>query len=701
MTDSKQALPIFRRPAHWFAGLSLRARLTLSIMLTVGLAASVLSGFAYLRTQHNADFLSDQLQTNVREQAQRRLDDVARQQARDFDQFLQGVGNDVTMLAANTSALLAQQPLLGQGAYWDARQKLARLSAGQWDNPNSDVCSVYLPSAVELSEAVISELNTGVYLDFGAPGFLQANPSVEAVYFISANGAAIYYPNRDLAALIGDSDPTLEAWYTIATPANNPRREPVWTQPYQDPALSGLLVTASAPVYDQAGEFRGVVGADVQLAGIAEDVSKVKVAQTTSYAFLIDAAGRIIAMPEAGYQDFGLTPEEVPINETPQQTLLGHGSPDLQAVIQRMAAGQSGLATLEIGGVQRYLAYAPLASVGYSLGVLAPLDEMHAPFIAASQRIADEAASTLRRGAFILALMLLFVLLVSLGLGRVLTAPLEHLTQTAQKIAAGDLNVRAEARTRDEIGALATTFNHMTAQLQDSIVLLEQRVAERTRALETSIEVSRRLSALLDQGQLVTQVVEQVQSAFGYYHAHIYLVDEARRSLALAGGTGEAGREMLASGYEIPWGQGLIGRAAAANAAVIVSDVSQDEDWLPNPLLPNTRSEIAVPIAVAGRVLGVLDVQHDVVGGLDQGDADLLGSVASQVAIALQNTRVFAETRQRAEHEALVGQITRQIQSATTIKGVVQTAAQELASALAAHRASVQLSYTAGPADEE
>jgi putative methionine-R-sulfoxide reductase with GAF domain len=670
-------------------------------MLTVGLAASVLSGFAYLRTQRSADFLSDQLQANVQEQAQRQLDDVARQQARAFDQFLQGVRDDVAMLAANTSALLAQQPVLGQGAYWDARHKLTRLSAGQWDNPNSDVCAVYLPSAIELSEAVISELNTGVYLDFHAPGFLQANPHVVAVYFINSNRATIYYPNTDLAALVGDLDPTVEVWYTIATPENNPGREPVWTQPYQDPALSGLLVTASAPVYDQAGEFRGVVGADVELAGIADDVSKVKVAQTTSYAFLIDSAGRIIAMPEAGYQDFGLTPEDVPINETPQQTLLGHGSPDLQAVVQHMTAGQSGLATLEIDGVQRYLAYAPLASVGYSLGVLAPLDEMHAPFIAASQRIADETTSTRRSGAFILALLLLFVLLVSLGLGRVLTAPLEHLTQTAHKIASGDLNVRAEVHTRDEIGVLATTFNRMTGQLRDSIALLEQRVAERTRALETSAEVSRRLSALLDQGQLAAQVVEQVQSAFGYYHSHIYLVDEANRSLALAGGTGEAGREMLASGYKIPWGRGLVGRAAATNAAVIVSDVSQDEDWLPNPLLPETRSEIAIPIAVAEGVLGVLDVQHNVVGGLDQGDADLLGSIAGQVAIALQNTRVFAETRQRAEREALVGQITRQIQSTTTIEGVVQTAARELSRALGAQRASVQLSYTAQPADEE
>ncbi len=282
-------------------------------------------------------------------------------------------------------------------------------------------------------------------------------------------------------------------------------------------------------------------------------------------------------------------------------------------------------------------------------------------------------------------------ILIALLLARRIIGPLTELTRAAQSIGAGNLDYRVPITGQDEFATLATVFNQMAGQLHNLIGSLERLVAERTRALTTSFRVSRRLSTILDQTQLVSEVVEQVRSAFDYYHVHIYLFNQDKTELLMVGGTGNAGRAMLAAGHQIERGRGLVGRAAESRRPVLVSDVTRDPGWLPNPLLPNTRSEIATPIMLADEVLGVLDVQQDVRGGLTRADAELLQSIANQVAIALRNAELYEHAQQAAEREAVVNVINQRIQQAASLDGVLQTAAQEIGRALGARETAIQL----------
>lgn len=184
-------------------------------------------------------------------------------------------------------------------------------------------------------------------------------------------------------------------------------------------------------------------------------------------------------------------------------------------------------------------------------------------------------------------------------------------------------------------------FNLRQRQLQE----LRAAVNDRTRALQLAAEVSQRIASIRDQSEMVVEVVEQLKQTFNYYHAHIYLFDEARENLVMVGGTGEVGKTLLERGHKIPRGKGLVGRAAESGQAVLVPDTRSDPAWLPNPLLPETRAEAAVPIVIGDNVLGVLDVQNNEVNSLTELDVLLITTVADQVGIALENIRANQEAQ--------------------------------------------------------
>ncbi len=289
-------------------------------------------------------------------------------------------------------------------------------------------------------------------------------------------------------------------------------------------------------------------------------------------------------------------------------------------------------------------------------------------------------------------------LLIGFFLMRAISQPLGELATAAGRLGAGERGVQVPVTGEDEVGRVGHAFNTMVSELeaaQEKQVEQLKQLTQLTRALETSANVSRRLSTILNPSQLMEAVVTEIQRAFNYYHAHIYLYDEAKERLVIAGATGEAGEAMLSSGHLLAMGQGLVGKAAVTNAPVLVPDVSNEPGWLPNQLLPDTKAEAAIPITLGEQVLGVLDVQHNVIGGLDTESVTMLQSVANQVAVALQNARLYEQTQKRADQESIVNQINQQLFGAPTMERVLEIAAQELGQHLGVRRATVQLSRVA------
>ncbi len=226
--------------------------------------------------------------------------------------------------------------------------------------------------------------------------------------------------------------------------------------------------------------------------------------------------------------------------------------------------------------------------------------------------------------------------LLSVLLSRAIARPVGQLAHAAAQIAAGNLDVYVKVEQQDEIGTLATTFNNMTAQLT-------RRAAE----LATEAEVSTATSTILEVDKLLQEVVDLTKERFNLYHSHIYLLDEAGTNLVLAAGAGEPGRQMMAKGLSIQLDreQSLVARAARERKGVTVNDVTQAPDFLPNPLLPDTRSELAVPMIVGGNVIGVFDVQSDQVGRFTDSDINIQTTLAAQVAASIQNVRQFESTQ--------------------------------------------------------
>ncbi|MFN8459190.1 MAG: SpoIIE family protein phosphatase [Anaerolineae bacterium] len=389
---------------------------------------------------------------------------------------------------------------------------------------------------------------------------------------------------------------------------------------YISPTTNRPAMTIIVPFFNQAGQRLGLLAAHLYL----ERMNRIILNRTglgqTGETYLIDSAYQFVSEARFRTQLF----------EFPQ----GVHTPGIDAALQKQ------------DGAGLYLNYqgAPVMGVyrwlpDRDMALLAEMQEAEAfaPARALAQTIwliGLTSAVVLGLGVYLLA--------------RQITRPILSITRTAAQVAAGNLTATVPELTGDEVGLLARTFNQMTGQLHSLYAHLEEVVKDRTHRLELVATLGERFNAILDLDLLLSEIVNQFKQNFGYYHAQIFLLDESGQNLVLAAATGMAGHQPKSSDTTIPLYTevSLMARAARTGEIVNVPDVRLSDDWLATPLLPHTASEIVVPIIIGESVAGVLDVQEDKPASFDESAVTLFRSMANQIAIALNNARLFSHLQQ-------------------------------------------------------
>jgi GAF domain-containing protein len=221
--------------------------------------------------------------------------------------------------------------------------------------------------------------------------------------------------------------------------------------------------------------------------------------------------------------------------------------------------------------------------------------------------------------------------------------------------------------------------------------LLEE-VQRRAAQLQTAAEVARDATVLQDIDTLLGRAVRLISDRFGYPHVTAFLLDKTQKYAEIRAASGDIGNQMLSTGYQLPVGsQSIIGFVVENGEYYLASDVNEDERYHPHPLLSETRSELSIPLLVGEQVIGALDFQHTVVNAFTSDDIAVLQILTDQLAVAIQNARLYQETLRRVEREQTVLELTDVIRSSDDVEGMLQTAVREMRRAFGAERSRIRL----------
>jgi len=456
----------------------------------------------------------------------------------------------------------------------------------------------------------------------------------------------------DVLDAIKPFDPRKRSWYIAARDAGRT----VWVDTYVDANTKKLTTTCAAPLYDERGAFIGVVGFDVLLETIQQDMLAIDIPPGGS-AFLINQRGDVL-LHNTLLKQQGQWDQPIATNN-----LLNDPNPQLRDAATRMTRADQGVVRMMLQDEEVYLAFAPIASAGWSVGIVMPVAEVTRFVQQVSEAITWRQETLSGQIVAVIVLSVVVVVVLSMPAALILTRPLRELQAAAQRVAAGHLTYRVPEEGAPEIANVGRSFNTMTDALREKIGELELNL----RQLAALNDMSNRFRTIASVREQLDAIPRGACECLGFNRAVLYLIEQRTlRPVSVWVGEGDADQiaRLLADAAPITLdGDSMAADVVRSGQAVIIGEPSDQAPWsacVQAPLFGHEK-----------RVIGLLAAAFDEPERVPTArDAAQLMTYAGMSGLALENTMLYADLeRQVAQRTAELRTALARAQEADRLKG--------------------------------
>ena len=458
---------------------SLGIKLFLILTAIIILAAAPLyyiAREAFNQYGQDAAFLSEQ---QIRQQSHAYLKEITREKANKFQNFFDRISTSAALLGTQASTLFSDIPFYAAKPLEHYQYRLSS-SNGMFANSITDPVATLFWGSNEITPQILEKLDALTHMTPFYRRILTDNPEALASHIITVSGIGQYCTNSSPSKLAAFNLPPASVFdirdgqpMTIFTSSPNKEKKVRWTDIYKDDVIEGFMLTASAPIYDDSGNFRGVTGIDVPLATITDEVINFSNTQRTDgilFSFLLDQNGKILALPDKYYFLFGLAVDRSDFAHSDESlnlplSLSSHEV--IRNLSKTMTKENDTFTQLTLNAENYIVTSSRLAKQNWIFGIVIGENDL----LTSVKENRDDLKISVRDLKKKVALSSIFTIISAVGvlflLLKYLITPLRDLAAATKRVADGDLTVRSKVSTQDEIGILATSFNAMVSQLED------------------------------------------------------------------------------------------------------------------------------------------------------------------------------------------------------------------------------------------